>query len=58
MGNLPDAGARVAGHALVERDLRTGLESTYREMARMASTTSERIRLVDSANHVRPRTWT
>jgi serine/threonine-protein kinase PknG len=58
LGNLPDAGARVAGHALVERDLRTGLESTYREMARMASTTSERIRLVDSANHVRPRTWT
>ncbi len=54
----PGAGARVAGHPLVERDLRTGLESNYRDLARMASTTSERIRLVDRANHVRPRTWT
>ena len=54
----PGAGARVAGHPLVERDLRSGLESNYRDLARMASTTSERIRLVDRANHVRPRTWT
>jgi serine/threonine-protein kinase PknG len=54
----PDGGASVAGHPLVERELRSGLERNYRDLARMASTTSERIRLVDRANHVRPRTWT
>jgi serine/threonine-protein kinase PknG len=53
-----EGGARVAGHPLVERELRSGLERSYRDLARMASTTSERIRLVDRANHVRPRTWT
>jgi serine/threonine-protein kinase PknG len=48
----------LAGHPLTELDLRLGLEHTYRSLARVASTASERIRLVDSANRVRPRTWT
>jgi serine/threonine-protein kinase PknG len=46
----------LAGFALVESELR--LEHTYRSLAAVASTTSERIELVDEANRVRPRTWT
>jgi serine/threonine-protein kinase PknG len=49
---------RVAGCALADRDLRTGLEAAYRELARHAPDEDERIRLVDFANDVRPRTWT
>jgi serine/threonine-protein kinase PknG len=49
---------RLAGCALTEQDVRLGLESTYRSLARVAPSTSERIRLVDWANRVRPRTWT
>jgi serine/threonine-protein kinase PknG len=55
----PTAGRdTLAGYPFVERDLRAGLEHSYRELARMASTTSERVRLVDAANRARPRTWT
>ncbi len=53
-----DPGLRLAGHALTEQDVRLGLESTYRSLGRVATTASERIRLVDWANRVRPRTWT
>jgi serine/threonine-protein kinase PknG len=52
------AGNSVLGHRLTERDLRTGLERSYRALARHALTRSERIRLVDEANRMRPRTWT
>lgn len=48
--------ATVFGTPLAERDLRAELETTYRSLARRAATTSERVRLVDRANHLRPRT--
>jgi serine/threonine-protein kinase PknG len=51
-------GVKLLGHELVERDLRFGLERSYRTLARAASTRRDRIRLVDQANSVRPRTWT
>jgi serine/threonine-protein kinase PknG len=57
-GPTAGSGTHLAGYPVVERDLRAGLEHSYRELARMASSTGERIRLVDAANRVRPRTWT
>ena len=48
----------LGGRALVETQLRLGLERTYRSLAAVAPTPSERMRLVDEANRVRPRTWT
>lgn len=54
----PDPDAQLLGHRLVEGDLRIGLERSYRDLARRARNHSERIRLVDSANRVRPTTWT
>ena len=51
----PDA--RVLGCPLTEPALRRALERTYRAQARTAATDEERIRLVDAANRVRPRTW-
>jgi serine/threonine-protein kinase PknG len=53
-----DRGVTLAGCALVEPELRRGLERTYRSLAAVAATAGERIRLVDAANRVRPRTWT
>jgi serine/threonine-protein kinase PknG len=50
--------SRLLGHELEERDLRFGLERAYRSLARGADSRGERIKLVDRANHVRPRTWT
>jgi serine/threonine-protein kinase PknG len=50
--------ATLLGHKLQERDLRVGLELSYRALARAAASSDERIRLVDEANRVRPRTWT
>jgi serine/threonine-protein kinase PknG len=47
----------VLGHPVVERELRFGLEDSYRTLARLATARAERIRLVDQANAVRPRTW-
>ena len=54
----PDPAARIFGRPLTGPDLRLGLESTYRTLARYADTSGERIRLVDRANQVRPRTLT
>jgi len=51
-----DTAATVLGRSLTDRDVRLGLESTYRVLARHADTTAERIALVDRANAVRPRT--
>jgi serine/threonine-protein kinase PknG len=56
IGEAP--GVQLAGHPLTERDVRLGLERTYRSLARVADSPGERIRLVDWANLVRPRTWT
>ncbi len=53
-----DAEDRLLGHAVTERGLREGLEQSYRKLARLATSRSERIELVDVANDVRPRTWT
>ena len=53
-----DGQASLLGYRLLERDLRLGVERSYRELARWAATSSERIQLVDRANQVRPRTWT
>jgi serine/threonine-protein kinase PknG len=49
---------RLLGYHLNERDLRFGVERSYRELARWAPRGTQRIRLVDRANQVRPRTWT
>jgi serine/threonine-protein kinase PknG len=53
-----DGRVSLLGHRLAERDLRFGLERSYRALARRAASSGERIRLVDEANRVRPRTWT
>jgi serine/threonine-protein kinase PknG len=51
--STPDA--RILGQPLESRSLSQGLESAFRSMARFVSD-GERIRLVDQANQVRPRT--
>jgi serine/threonine-protein kinase PknG len=56
-GTQRDAGGRVLGHQLSERALRFGLEQAYRALARMTRDDSERVRRVDQANSIRPRTW-
>ena len=57
-GAFDDGRDSLLGHRFLERDLRFGLERSYRELARWASSSAERIDLVDRANQVRPRTWT
>jgi serine/threonine-protein kinase PknG len=58
-GLAPQAGdRRLLGHRLVERDLRLGLESSYRALARRSTTRAERVRRVDDANQTHPWTWT
>jgi serine/threonine-protein kinase PknG len=49
------APAELFGAPVAEAPLRLELERTYRALARAATTTAERIRLVDQANAVRPR---
>jgi serine/threonine-protein kinase PknG len=51
----PNGSIRVLGCKLTEKDLRLGLERTLRSMAQLV-TGNERIRLIDQANTVRPRT--
>ena len=46
----------VLGHRVNEVSLLKAIEQSYRTRARMATTDSDRIRLVDLANHYRPRT--
>ncbi|MCE7079256.1 serine/threonine-protein kinase [Streptomyces sp. ST2-7A] len=51
-------GARtVLGHSLDETGIRSGLERSYRVLARLAASPRERIELVETANRLRPRTW-
>jgi serine/threonine-protein kinase PknG len=52
----PAPDVMVLGRALEEPALRAGLERAYRDLARLAPTDAERIRLVDLANRVRPTT--
>jgi serine/threonine-protein kinase PknG len=47
----------VLGAKLTERDLRFGLERSYRVLARLAQQGGARIELVERANRFRPRTW-
>ena len=53
----PDKSMQLLGHSLEEFKLRVGLEKALRAMAHL-ETGAEKIRLVDQANQVRPRTWT
>jgi serine/threonine-protein kinase PknG len=55
---LTDPPPVVLGRPLTEDDVRLGLEETFRTLARLAPTGTERIDFVDRANHVRPRTLT
>jgi serine/threonine-protein kinase PknG len=48
---------KVLGYSLTERDVRLGLEKCYRSLARLSTTSAQRIALVDRANAVRPVTW-
>jgi serine/threonine-protein kinase PknG len=57
-GAFDDGRSSLLGYRFLERDLRFGVERSYRELARWAGSNSERIELVDHANQVRPRTWT
>ncbi|WP_444544783.1 tetratricopeptide repeat protein [Streptomyces abikoensis] len=47
----------LLGSGLDERELRFGLERSYRMLARLAQRGEERIELVERANRYRPRTW-
>ena len=51
-----DESVTLAGVALEEEPVRRGLEGAYRALARVAENESERLKLVDRANDVRPRT--
>ncbi|GAA2089441.1 serine/threonine-protein kinase [Streptomyces albiaxialis] len=52
-----EAGRQLLGSPLTEEGLRFGLERSYRLLARLAQTGTERIELVERANRFRPRTW-
>ena len=47
----------VLGYPYTEHGSRTGLEATYRALARRAPSSAARIELVDKANQVRARSW-
>ncbi|HWM37710.1 MAG TPA: tetratricopeptide repeat protein [Streptomyces sp.] len=47
----------LLGSPLDETGLRHGLERSYRTLARLAQSGTERIELVERANRFRPRTW-
>ncbi len=53
----PPGAVRLLGCPLTEEGLRFGLERSYRLLARLAQTGTERIELVERANRFRPRTW-
>jgi len=57
---VPDSSGseKLFGYPWLERTLRLGLESCLRASAQMTRERAERIKLVDRANAVRPRTWT
>ncbi|UNZ22012.1 serine/threonine-protein kinase [Streptomyces sp. 891-h] len=56
-GAPPGAGVRLLDSPLTEEGLRFGLERSYRLLARLAQSGTERIELVERANRLRPRTW-
>lgn len=54
--NGPRGDVKIGGRPALEPDLRDGLESAYRELARHEPTRQGRIKLIDQANDVRR--WT
>ncbi len=54
-GSIPVDSATMLGQQLNERELRLGLEQTYRAQARLATSDAARIDFIDRANKVRPR---
>jgi serine/threonine-protein kinase PknG len=52
----PQPQLRIGGLPAAEPQLRDGLEAAYRQLAALADSRSDRVRLVDSANNVRR--WT
>jgi serine/threonine-protein kinase PknG len=52
----PDPATTIGGVPAAERDLREGAEHAYRTLAAATDDREERVRLVDAANRVRPRT--
>ncbi|MPY80732.1 MAG: protein kinase [Actinophytocola sp.] len=57
-GGNRSGSALVIGCQLTEREVRFGLERCYRALARLSTSTEQRIALVDKANAIRPRTLT
>jgi serine/threonine-protein kinase PknG len=51
-----DPRTHIAGIPATEHDLRAGAERAYRELAALTTERAERVRLVDAANAIRPRT--
>ncbi|MGH3310849.1 MAG: tetratricopeptide repeat protein [Streptomyces sp.] len=56
-GPAPEPRGPLLGCPLEETGLRHGLERSYRLLARLAQSGTERIELVERANRFRPRTW-
>ncbi len=54
--DAPGWDGKILGQRPVERELRLGLERTYRALAHLANRADDRIALVERANSVRPRT--
>jgi serine/threonine-protein kinase PknG len=50
------ATVKIAGFTATEYDLRLATEAAYRQLAGLTDTAAERVRLVDAANQIRPRT--
>ncbi len=53
----PDANTMLFGQPLTAKELRRQLERTYREQARIAVDPADKVRFVDKANEIRPRSW-
>ncbi|MEO5724839.1 MAG: tetratricopeptide repeat protein, partial [Ilumatobacteraceae bacterium] len=53
----PAPTTEIGGVRAEEQPLRHGLEKAYRDAAKLAGTAAERVRLIDLANAVRPRTF-
>jgi serine/threonine-protein kinase PknG len=54
----PDPALAIAGYPLTDAGLRQGIEQANRTSARLAPSWHERIKFVDRANQIRPRSWT
>ncbi|NGO69575.1 serine/threonine-protein kinase [Streptomyces boncukensis] len=52
-----ETGRSLLGSPFTEEGLRSGLERSFRLLARLAQSGSERMELVERANRFRPRTW-